>query len=545
MSAQDQPPGEGWWKASDGNWYAPHLHPDAQGAPNPPAPAVPHAPDGTAPPATPEPSGRGKTWLLGLGALAVIAAVAVAAFVVLGGDDDEAVDDVLTGEELWRADLDVVRGLDDEDFDTAPELLVAQDGVVVVGPPLGVAGDIVALDMATGEVLWDRFWETDGFGATAPPLVIGDTLLFASVDDDRARTSEWQAVGLTGGERRWRMDDLEPVATSVGDGRVMLFSREDGPVVVDVESGDELWSARQRGLFAGVHRNVVALAQFGDGDDDSSLVVFDTQTGEELWSTDLDIDFDFQRSVAVRGQPANEDVELLLVQSVDELIAFEASSGVERWRTQLFEEDNQALVEPSSGVIVVCGDDGDRDIAFRVIDGETGELRWDLSVDTDDDIDQPAVISVDEEVIVIGDGLGGCLSFSDFVRAPVVAHAMADGTELWRDDEGFYLVERPFGEALVPARGDTTTFVREDDGERSLIDLRTGDILASAAADPDARDARASFAGTTVAVIRFEAQELVVADRPPIDLPGIGLRSWFVDGVFYVATTGGHVVAVD
>jgi hypothetical protein len=48
----DTPQGPGWWQASDGRWYAPELHPDAQPAHPVEAAAAPVVPQGpsTAPP---------------------------------------------------------------------------------------------------------------------------------------------------------------------------------------------------------------------------------------------------------------------------------------------------------------------------------------------------------------------------------------------------------------------------------------------------------------------------------------------------------------
>jgi hypothetical protein len=36
----DQPPGPGWWRANDGNWYPPETHPDAAPSPQPNLPAT-------------------------------------------------------------------------------------------------------------------------------------------------------------------------------------------------------------------------------------------------------------------------------------------------------------------------------------------------------------------------------------------------------------------------------------------------------------------------------------------------------------------------
>ena len=99
----DQPPGPGWWLASDGRWYPPELHPDASkesapsawatpgesetaagwAAPSAPAPtpAAPPTPPWSLPPPTPAPAKR-SPWLLAVAiVIALIVVGAVAALV--------------------------------------------------------------------------------------------------------------------------------------------------------------------------------------------------------------------------------------------------------------------------------------------------------------------------------------------------------------------------------------------------------------------------------------------------------------------------------
>ncbi|MEY2458217.1 MAG: hypothetical protein QOG30_47 [Acidimicrobiaceae bacterium] len=104
--------GEGWWQASDGQWYPPEQHPDFQAGATQPVDSVPPAPPTAAMPATPFPpvgppptaampvgpppggppppgspaaGSSNAKWII-VGVLAV-AAVAIAAFLLLGGDD--------------------------------------------------------------------------------------------------------------------------------------------------------------------------------------------------------------------------------------------------------------------------------------------------------------------------------------------------------------------------------------------------------------------------------------------------------------------------
>lgn len=103
MSTQDQPPGVGYWKASDGNWYPPHQHPDpayrqqyAAPAQRPPLPP-PQQPAGTAREARADakaakarakamrPWFKKKRFMIPL----VLVVIGVIVAVAGGGDDDD------------------------------------------------------------------------------------------------------------------------------------------------------------------------------------------------------------------------------------------------------------------------------------------------------------------------------------------------------------------------------------------------------------------------------------------------------------------------
>lgn len=88
----DQSQGAGWWVASDGKWYPPHLHPDYVPPVPPPAPVGP--PLGAAPPvapaAAPPPAAknkRGCLWWIGLAVVAMILIGVIGALAGSGGDD--------------------------------------------------------------------------------------------------------------------------------------------------------------------------------------------------------------------------------------------------------------------------------------------------------------------------------------------------------------------------------------------------------------------------------------------------------------------------
>ncbi len=98
MTMDDEAPGPGWWKASDGNWYSPEQRP---ASPVPPPPVPPTSP--STPPSSPgtaptepvisggplgEGSGGGKGGMIAA-ILVVVVLIAGAAVFALGGSDDD------------------------------------------------------------------------------------------------------------------------------------------------------------------------------------------------------------------------------------------------------------------------------------------------------------------------------------------------------------------------------------------------------------------------------------------------------------------------
>ena len=112
--------GEGWWQASDGQWYPPEQHPGAQapaapqdptaampapfgpppvgppptGAPMGPPIGPPAGPPMGPPPGGPAPVGNNNAKYI-IGGVVAVAIIAIAAFLLLGGDDKKKV--VATG----------------------------------------------------------------------------------------------------------------------------------------------------------------------------------------------------------------------------------------------------------------------------------------------------------------------------------------------------------------------------------------------------------------------------------------------------------------
>lgn len=136
----DQPPGPGYWKASDGNWYPPQSAPQQQQPvqPIPPAPspaqqAVPPPGQYVLPPGVaPSKSGMsgGVKALLVIGALVLLGALAAGAFLFLGRQQE-------AGKEAdAAADVEIVTCEDGDDGQPDVEVEITNS--------TGVAADYVA-----------------------------------------------------------------------------------------------------------------------------------------------------------------------------------------------------------------------------------------------------------------------------------------------------------------------------------------------------------------------------------------------------------------
>lgn len=201
--------------------------------------------------------------------------------------------DVSSGEVIWK--FGYPAELDDRDFEGGPTSTPTIDGDRLY--VLGRAGELFCFAAASGELQWQKqiVEETDvrlpGWGLSAAPFVIGDTLLL-NVGEAGA------AVNKHSGELLWSSADREcgyatPVliqdASASGDGasKAILASGR-SYLCVDVASGEQLWSVRwltsfncnaadpilhdgKMFLCSGYNRGA-ALFELGDGQDQPSVI---------------------------------------------------------------------------------------------------------------------------------------------------------------------------------------------------------------------------------------------------------------------------------
>jgi outer membrane protein assembly factor BamB len=184
--------------------------------------------------------------------------------------------------------------------------------------PVAGTNDLVAVDPANGEVVWERtVIEDDAVSAQSRRPAVRDGTVHVTSWPYRAA-----AYDAATGDRQWRrdLDDqlvLPPVATPLG---VVVPSRQYA-WLLDSEDGTTLW---RRDLDGNATESTPAVA---DGrvfltDEQGSLYALDLATGETEWTAPLD-------GVAA---PVVADGVVYAVRSGVELLAFDAATGDRRFR---------------------------------------------------------------------------------------------------------------------------------------------------------------------------------------------------------------------
>ncbi|MDH3403539.1 MAG: PQQ-binding-like beta-propeller repeat protein [Acidobacteriota bacterium] len=161
-----------------------------------------------------------------------------------------------SGEEIWRYEVgSAYKGIDGSHDGPISTPAIA-DGRVFA---LGRGGQLVALDLATGEALWathlvdDLGSEAPYYGFGSSPAVVGDTLVLQVGGEAGA------VVGLdvATGEVRWRavedeVDAQSPIVVERGDSRQVLVLGGKRLAGLDPADGTVLWDFEHEGEPGGM-----------------------------------------------------------------------------------------------------------------------------------------------------------------------------------------------------------------------------------------------------------------------------------------------------
>lgn len=238
------------------------------------------------------------------------------------GDSEVAVAlDRRTGKTIWERSWPAPTWEDFLDqYGLGPHVtpLVTGDRVYTAG----IAGRLVSLEAATGELLWERdLWETyeldpnnggpSQLGYSSSPLLHRHMVLAVGGGAGRSVV----ALHRDSGETIWAVEDLEPgfaspILITVGDQKQLVVFAADQVLGLDPETGRRLWQVPHRTAY-----RVNASTPLWDGEstlfvssayDSGSRAIRITTDGEsskaeELWVS-REVEVHHQTSVLVDGR---------------------------------------------------------------------------------------------------------------------------------------------------------------------------------------------------------------------------------------------------
>lgn len=258
---------------------------------------------------------------------------------------------------------------------------VVVDGVVYTGST-GEPGYLYALDAETGEERWS--YETPGFVTSAP--AVRDNVLYVGTWGRRV-----YAIDIADGTERWTTDIGHRVGRSspaVSDGRVILGTMGDGPMVVtgeteeddfqacaivalDTETGGELWRYDEFGRKENIEASpAVADATAYVGSYDGAMLGVDVTDGTVTWRNNV--------GAKIRARPTVSDgLVYVMTSGPAELLAFDAATGDHRWTADFTALNGQGSPAVANGRVYVACD--------RNVEEEADDDSVEDSNVTDDD----------------------------------------------------------------------------------------------------------------------------------------------------------------
>lgn len=263
--------------------------------------------------------------------------------------------DTLTGARLWGW----------EDVQIGP--VAVEDGFVYgVNGAVTAPKQLIAFDAETGSVVWkSSAFMGDMFASERAPIVSNGIVYFSDGG------IELSALDAKTGEDRWRYRGEESAHFAVAGDHVVLFGGGSA-AAFDAESGEERWRHELGGVSAGVPiilGDRVLLASKHPASDTgptSSIVALDLDSGEIAWQASMG------ELLSTPAAGSNQLYLDLVQEGVRYLVAFDAESGEERWRTKTNQWSIQTAPIEQGGVVVVATDLGE----LFALDAETGSVIW-------------------------------------------------------------------------------------------------------------------------------------------------------------------------
>ena len=254
--------------------------------------------------------------------------------------------DRATGTEQWQFDAQSPIG-------GGPTVV---DGIVTL---IDVDGRIYGVDAADGQ----QCWIDEGL-FTGSPVGQNGTLVAGGADGDLV------AFDVATGQVQWRRE-IDPggevKSPGIGDGIAYAGSVSSGFTAVDLASGEIVWHAETGGIETGtaVVANGVAYIGSTPGSAEGFLMAFDAKTGNQLWKSDEPI-----------FTPAVQDGIGYAGSGGGEVTSLDLSTGDVLWQVMVGGVARPATV--AGGVVYM---NSDSDEAIYAFDTETGDQLWKFPVD--------------------------------------------------------------------------------------------------------------------------------------------------------------------
>lgn len=250
--------------------------------------------------------------------------------------------------------------------------------------------NVAAFDTSTGAFRW-QYLPADGDDAGYSALVANDSTIFAA-----GRLARTYALNSKTGVPRWVADlregqsNIFSVNPSLSDGLLFVCTTDRNVApsrgtfwALDAMTGDVKWNYRFLPEFAQQGSDCFGSAAFWQNlviqpQEDGRVFAFDRQTGQVQWTAPRV--HDVERSLGDRRWPAVGGSTLLVTSQANEgmIVAYDAGTGVERWRRTGF---GGSLWLPVL----------DNDVAyvshlwiFASYDLATGNTRWQTPQSLDD-----------------------------------------------------------------------------------------------------------------------------------------------------------------
>jgi len=225
---------------------------------------------------------------------------------------------VLPLEKAWTKDISAFRFINRYEPQELSSPVMA-DGVLYAGSD---AGDVYAIELATGSVKWSFDADYPVEGAVS----VGDgRVCFGSAN------GVFRCLAAADGAEAWRFQTKSSIVSSplIRDGRVWFTSSDDRLYALSLEKGEKVW-VYTRGTYQTVAPRVPGSSAFHDGKlyqlfSDGYVVALSAETGKELWAVRTVPGFD--SALATRRVPLVHDGKVYVIDGKNAVAALDAATG--------------------------------------------------------------------------------------------------------------------------------------------------------------------------------------------------------------------------